>query len=272
MISIEPSGEQYTFEDLRKIMALLRGEGGCPWDREQTHDSIKHAAVEEAYELLEAINNKDTANICEELGDLLLQVVFHSRIGEEEGSFELKDVIDSIASKLVYRHPHVFGTVEVDNAHEVLKNWDELKLKEKSITSVTEDIKQVPKALPAMTKSRKVQKKAAKVGLDFENIEDVMKKMEEETTELNEAIGSGDIEAIEEEYGDLLFNMVNLSRFLSLNPENALTNALEKFITRFEGVERLAVAEDKDLAGLSPKELDHLWQTIKLTNSRVSDC
>jgi len=273
MIDIRPSGDnQYTFEDLLEIMAALRSEEGCPWDREQDHTSLKNAAVEEAYELVEAINNKDNKNIQEELGDLLLQVVFHSQIAGEAGTFSLGDVIDGIASKLVFRHPHVFGSEEVEDAQEVLHNWDALKLKEKAITSVTQDIKQVPLALPAMIKSRKVQKKVAKVGFDFASTEEVMSKMDEELAELRSALALGDAQGIEEEFGDLLFNMVNLSRFLGLNPENTLTNALEKFITRFEGIENLATASNKDLTALSPVELDNLWNTIKRTNSRVSDC
>lgn len=272
MIKMEPSGEKYTFEDLVKIMAILRSDEGCPWDREQDHESIKNAAVEEAYELLEAINNSDTENIREELGDLLLQVVFHGQMAKEDGTFDVADVIHGIASKLVYRHPHVFGRDKVSDAGEVLQNWDALKLKEKSISSVTEDMKKVPRALPSMTRARKVQKKAAKVGLDFEATEDVFHKIDEETIELHEAMLSGDPEAIEEEFGDLLFGIVNLSRFLGLNPENALTNALEKFITRFEGVENLAKARKLELSALSADELDRLWEDVKSSNNRHGDC
>ena len=272
MITLTPSGDKYTFEDLVAIMAALRSEEGCPWDREQDHASIKNAAVEEAYELVEAINNKDNKNIKEELGDLLLQVVFHSQMASEFGTFDLEEVVDGIASKLVYRHPHVFASAEVENADEVLHNWDELKLKEKAITTVSEDIRQVPIALPAMIKSRKVQKKVAKVGFDFANTDDVLSKMDEELGELKSALALGDLQGVEEEFGDLLFNMVNLSRFLGLNPENTLTNALEKFITRFEGVENLAKASHKELSALSADELDELWTTIKLTDNRNSDC
>lgn len=272
MIKIEPSGRHYTFEDLLKIMEVLRSDEGCPWDREQDHGSIKNAAVEEAYELLEAINNKDTDNIREELGDLLLQVVFHSQMAKEEGTFNIDEVIDGIASKLIYRHPHVFGTEEVSGSGEVLKNWDELKLKEKAITSVSEDMKKVPIALPAMTRARKVQKKAAKVGMDFETTEHVVAKIHEEMEELHHAMVSGNKEAIEEEFGDLVFGIVNLSRFLDLNPENSLTNALEKFITRFEGIENLAKARHSKLSDLSAAQLDDLWEAIKSSNDRDSDC
>lgn len=272
MITLIPSGDKYTFEDLVAIMAALRSEEGCPWDREQDHASIKNSVVEEAYELVEAINNKDNKNIKEELGDLLLQVVFHSQMAHEFGTFDLEEVIDGIAAKLIYRHPHVFASVEVEDAKEVLHNWDELKLKEKAITSVSEDIRQVPLALPAMIKSRKVQKKVAKAGFDFANTEEVLVKMYEEMSELRSALDSEDLAGVEEEFGDLLFNMVNLSRFLGLNPENTLTNALEKFITRFEGVENLAKASHKELSAFTADELDEFWNTIKLTDGRDSDC
>lgn len=268
MIEMAPSGNKYTFEELIEIVRLLRSDEGCPWDKEQDNNSIKYAAVEEAYELLEAINNTDVENIREELGDLLLQVVFHSQIGADEETFSLEDVIDGIASKLVFRHPHVFSTVYVANANEVLLNWEELKLKEKAITSTTEDMKKVPLALPSQIRARKVQKKAAKAGMDFECIEDVFGKVEEEIGELKEAMALGDVTAIEDEFGDLLFGMVNLSRFLDLNPENALTNALEKFITRFEGIENLAKASGNELSDLSSAQLDQLWETIKKTNNR----
>ncbi len=263
MIRIEPSGEKYTFDDLVKIMALLRSDAGCPWDREQDHESIKNDAVEEAYELVEAINNKDVANIREELGDLLLMVLFHSRIGEDEETFTLEEVIDGIASKLVYRHPHVFDSRKVSDSSEVLRNWDELKLAEKYIQSATQDIKQVPKALPALTRARKVQKKASKAGMDFSEVSQVFDKLKEETEELHEAIALGGASAIEDEFGDLLFGMVNLSRFLGVNPENALTNAVEKFINRFEGVENLAKARKMELSELSAESLDQLWEEVK---------
>lgn len=273
MIDLQPSAAgRYTYEDLVAIVSILRSDEGCPWDREQTHDSIKYAAVEEAYELMEAINNLDQANLQEELGDLLLQVLFHSQIGKEAGHFTLEDVVHGIAAKLVYRHPHVFGTVAVKDAHEVLTNWDELKKKEKAITSVAHDLKQVPKALPAQIRARKVQKKAAKAGAEFEHMDQVFDKVQEEIEELKEALTNGDASAIEEEFGDILFGMVNLSRFLGLNPENALTNAVEKFITRFEGIENLAKARNQELSALSADEFDVLWEAVKSTNNRSGDC
>lgn len=271
-MTITPSGDRYTFDDLVHIVKVLRSDEGCPWDREQDHESMKYSAVEEAYELMEAINNKDMDNISEELGDLLLQVVFHGQLGKEAGNFTIEDVIDGIASKLVYRHPHVFDRVEVADSKEVMHNWEELKKKEKSIQSVTHDLKQVPLALPAQIRARKVQKKASKVGADFENIEQVFLKVEEEMDELKEALTNGMPSDVEEEFGDLLFGMVNLSRFLGVNPENALTNSVEKFITRFEGVENLAKARNTELSALSAVEFDTLWEAVKKSNNRGGDC
>ena len=272
MANNQETKEHYTYEELVQIIATLRGENGCPWDREQTHETVKFAAVEEAYELMEAINNKDDKNMAEELGDLLLQVLFHGQIASEIGSFSMADVIDGIAQKLVFRHPHVFGSVEVENSGEVSVNWDELKIQEKNIQSVSEDLKQVPKSLPALIRSKKIQKKAAKVGYEFKDVKQVLNKVVEELDELKDAIDQRDEQGISEEFGDLLFTMVNLSRFLDLNPEISLTNSLEKFINRFEGAEKRAKASNSELSEMTPSELDELWLTIKETNSRESDC
>ena len=273
MIEIKPSDNgSYSFEDLLAIVEALRSDEGCPWDREQDHESVKLAAVEEAYELVEAINNGDTANMTEELGDLLLQVIFHSQMASEAGTFRINHVIDGIASKLIYRHPYVFATEEVADSEEVLKNWDELKLKEKDIQSHSENLKQVPKAFPALLRAKKVQKKAAKAGMEFENTEQVLEKVQEELDELKVSLTKGCKHAVEEEFGDLLFSMVNLSRFLAINPENSLTNAVEKFITRFEGVENLAKASNRELSAMSAATLDELWEAVKTSNNRENDC
>ncbi len=255
--------QPYTYEDLLAIMAELRGENGCPWDLEQTHESVKDAVVEEAYELVEAINNQDLPNMEEELGDILLQVVFHSQIAKESNEFTIEDVIDTLASKLIRRHPHVFASLEVDGSDQVLENWDAIKLDEKSIKNVTQDLRQVPRAMPSMMRAKKVQKKASKSGMDFESIDQVFDKLQEEIEELRSAIDCENDTQIGEEFGDLLFTMVNLSRFLGLNPENALTNALEKFITRFEGIETLAKASGEELSKMSPQQLDRLWNIVK---------
>ncbi|MCF8018559.1 MAG: nucleoside triphosphate pyrophosphohydrolase [Vallitaleaceae bacterium] len=256
-------GDTYSFEDLLEVMAILRSEEGCPWDREQDHVSIKNAVIEEAYELVEAINKNDLSNLKEELGDLLLQVVFHSQIGKEAETFTIDEVVDGIVQKLLRRHPHVFDTVLAEDSETVLDQWDKIKLEEKSITTVTQDLRQVPKALPALIKAAKVQKKVGKIGFDFPDFHSAFGKLTEEAQELMEAYENKDLKAIEEELGDLLFSVVNISRFLGLNPENALTNALEKFINRFEGIENLAVSRGQDISQMGLAQMDALWSEVK---------
>lgn len=277
MYKIEKIGANYSFEDLLDVIEKLRSEEGCPWDIKQNHESMQDTAIEEAYELKEAIINNDLSNLKEELGDLLLQVVFHSQIGKDQGNFTIEDVTDGIVEKMIRRHPHVFEqeayllpkhrTDLVDGERittdEVLDNWDEIKLKEKKLMTVTEDLRQVPKVLPALIKSRKVQKKVAKVGFDFPDFKEAFAKVEEEISELKDAVDSDNRSHIEEEYGDLLFAMVNISRFLGLNPENTLTKATEKFINRFEGVETLAIRRSKDLSAMTLQEMDELWDIVK---------
>lgn len=263
MINIVKKGDTYSFEDLLEVMAILRSEEGCPWDREQDHVSIKNAVIEEAYELVEAINKNDLSNLKEELGDLLLQVVFHSQIGKEAETFTIDEVVDGIVQKLLRRHPHVFDTVLAEDSETVLDQWDKIKLEEKSITTVTQDLRQVPKALPALIKAAKVQKKVGKIGFDFPDFHSAFGKLTEEAQELMEAYENKDLKAIEEELGDLLFSVVNISRFLGLNPENALTNALEKFINRFEGIENLAVSRGQDISQMGLAQMDALWSEVK---------
>ncbi|PKM53748.1 MAG: nucleoside triphosphate pyrophosphohydrolase [Firmicutes bacterium HGW-Firmicutes-5] len=263
MINIVKKGDTYSFEDLLEVMTILRSEEGCPWDREQDHVSIKNAVIEEAYELVEAINKNDLSNLKEELGDLLLQVVFHSQIGKEAETFTIDEVVDGIVEKLLRRHPHVFDTVLAEDSETVLDQWDKIKLEEKSITTVTQDLRQVPKALPALIKAAKVQKKVGKIGFDFPDFHTAFGKLTEEAQELMEAYENKDLKAIEEELGDLLFSVVNISRFLGLNPENALTNALEKFINRFEGIENLAVSRGQDISQMGLAQMDALWSEVK---------
>lgn len=255
--------ERYGFEDLLTIMGILRSDEGCPWDREQTHESIKMDTIEEAYEVIDAINHQDDEHLKEELGDMLLHVVFHSQIAKEDGKYNIEDVINGIATKLVRRHPHVFGSVSADSSEEVLKNWEAIKSEEKENPSISEEMAHITKALPALIRSRKVQKKAAKVGFDFENIEDAFKKIHEELDELQVAITSGDKNAIEDEFGDLLFSQVNISRFLGVNPELALTNATEKFINRFRGIEDMALKQGFKLEDMSLEAMDQLWHAYK---------
>ncbi len=253
---------KYCFEDFLGIITRLRGEDGCPWDKVQTHESLKEALLEETYETIEAIEKKDSENLCEELGDVLLQVVFHADIERENGSFDMSDVIDGICRKMIYRHPHIFGTAQVQTTQEVLDNWEKLKKEEKKQTTQTEVLQSVPEALPALMRAKKVQKKASDVGFDFPETGDAMEKVFEECKELWEEIkcqGKG----IEEEFGDLLFSMVNISRFLEINPEFALTNATKKFINRFEYVEKSALSGGKSLSDMTLEELDLLWDKSK---------
>ena len=254
--------ERYLFSDLVAIIERLRGENGCPWDKVQTHQTLREAMLEEAYEVVEAIEKDDISNLKEELGDVLLQVVFHGQIEKEAGNFTIDDVVDGIAKKMVYRHPHVFGAEKVDTADEVLENWEMLKKKEKKQKTQTEVLRSVPDALPALTKAKKVQKKAADVGFEFPDLADVMRKVEEEWAELLEALG-GEKTHIEEEYGDILFSMVNLARFLQINPEFALTNAIKKFINRFEYIEDTALSGDRVLSDMTLGELETMWNKAK---------
>lgn len=255
--------ESYGLKDLERIVALLRHPGGCPWDMEQTHESIRRDLLEESYEVIEAIDEQDPDHLKEELGDLLEQVVFHASIEEDAGRFNLDDVADGICKKLIFRHPHVFGTVEAASTEEVLVNWDALKREEKAQETYTDTLTAVARSLPALWRAEKVQKKAAKAGFDWNDIRGAVDKLSEELSELQAALdGDGDPA---EELGDLLFTAVNVSRFLKADPEVALGAATDKFISRFAGVEELARQAGQDMAALSPEELDRLWEQAKRT-------
>lgn len=255
--------ENYDIHDLVHIMELLRSENGCPWDRQQTHETIRGNLLEEAYEAADAIDQKDDAALCEELGDVLLQVVFHSRMAEEESSFDFDQVADGICKKLVLRHPHIFGDVKVSSADEVLQNWDAIKQVEKHQETVTDTLNSVPKAFPALMRAQKVQKRAAKAGFDWPDISGALDKIPEEISELKGALETGDPRDIEEEFGDLLFSAVNVSRFARVDAEQALQNATEKFIRRFAQVEALAKERGIDMRSAGIEELDRLWDEIK---------
>lgn len=259
--------ERYTFEQLLAIMERLRSEDGCPWDKEQTHQSLKSDTIEEAYELVEAINNNDDKNMQEELGDLLLHIAFHIQIAKEENRFDEDDVLYGIIEKMIRRHPHVFGNQHAKNSDEVLVQWDEIKKIEKEHTTTTDVMRSVAKALPALTRASKIQKKAAKVGFDFEDEIQMLEKLDEEVQEMKEAVQKKNIACIEDEIGDLLFQIVNLSRFFGLNAENTLTNATEKFINRFEGIEELAINQQREMATLSLNEMNELWEVVKKQQS-----
>ncbi len=253
----------YSFNDFMDIIRVLRSPQGCPWDREQTHESLKTCLLEECYETIEAINNSDQDNLCEELGDILLQVALHSVIAEETKEFTIDDVITKETEKMIRRHPHVFGEATVQNAQEVLDNWEVIKSQEKSDVNIVDEIKKIPKAFPATIRAEKVQKKAAKAGMDFIDKNQVLEKVDEELTELKEAIKIGDKRLIQEEFGDVLFSLINLSRFLQINAENSLTNATNKFINRFVDVFVLAESRGRSLYELNPAQQDDLWREVK---------
>ena len=256
--------EKYEFKDLVDIMQLLRSDKGCPWDREQTHESLKKYIIEETYEVLEAIDLKDKDKLCEELGDLLLQIVFHGQIGTEEGTFNIDDVITGVCRKMVIRHPHVFGDIKAETSDQVLENWEAIKKREKGINSQTEVLKDVPSNLPALMRSYKIQQKAAQVGFDWDNIEDVFKKVEEEISELKDVYTSKNMERINDEMGDVFFALVNLARFLKVQPELALTGTINKFIRRFEYIEQESTKAGKKLEEMTLSEMDKLWNDAKI--------
>ena len=249
--------------DLIQVIDILRGEEGCPWDREQTHESIKKAIVEESYEVADAIDKEDDNALIEELGDVLLQVVFHSAIGKEDGYFNFNDIVEGICNKMVYRHPHVFGDANMSTSSEVLLEWEELKKKEKSIESVTEDLECIAKALPALIRAEKIQKKASKVGFDWDEVEEAIKKVREEINELIEVYNSENKAKIVEEVGDLIFACVNVSRFLKVDSEEALNLTSDKFIRRFNYIETKAKSMNIKLEEMTLEEMDKLWEEAK---------
>ncbi len=253
--------KQYTIDDLRDIIVTLRGENGCPWDKVQTHQSLKKDMIEECYEAIDALDNGSDHDFANELGDVLLQVVFHSRLAEERGAFTFDDVLNEICTKLITRHTHVFGKDKAVTAEEALGNWEKNKKKEKHLDTYTAMLKDVPGYLPALMRSAKVQKKAAAAGFDWDSTDGIYDKISEETEELKEAIEKGS--NIEEEYGDLLFSVVNLGRHLKLTPEIALSGATEKFIRRFEKMETLSKERGKNLDECDISELDALWNEVK---------
>ena len=255
--------DSYNVQDLEEIVRILRAPGGCPWDAEQTHASIRRNFLEEAYEAVEAIDEQNPEHLKEELGDVLLQVLFHARMEQEAGRFGLDDVADGICKKLIFRHPHVFGDVSVSGTGEVLTNWEELKRKEKGQATNTDALEAVARSLPALWRAEKVQKKAKKAGFDWPDISGALDKLSEELSELKQAVAQGT--NVEEELGDLLFSAVNVSRFLKADPEDALNGATDKFIGRFRKVEAQAAAQGRSMEGMTLEELDKLWECAKET-------
>lgn len=262
MVSFEYK-EHYNINDLREIMAILRCPEGCPWDREQNHLSIRNDFIEEVYEAIEAIDLEDTELLREELGDVLLQVVFHCRIEEEKNSFDFDDICDELCKKLIVRHPHVFGEVEVSDSNEVLKNWDSIKKETKGQESYTDTLTSVAKSLPSLMRAQKVGKRAMRAGMDFECVEDTLDCVKSEVNELETAIESGNKDDIYEEFGDLLFSCVNTARHLGIDAEEALTKATEKFIERFRKTEELVSLDGVDMKTLDIKQLDVYWNKVK---------
>ena len=252
------SGETGAFERLVEVMALLRGPDGCPWDRAQDHDSIKGHLVEEAYETLDALEAGDDDHFCEELGDLMLQIVFHARMAEERGAFDIDDVIEKVLAKLERRHPHIFGDLELDTPDEVLSNWEKIKRAEKEGKSALDGI---PPSLPALMYSQRMQHKAAHVGFDWETEAPVYEKLAEELEELKAA--EHDPVRLEEELGDVLFTVVNLGRKLGVDNETALRTVASKFRRRFARMEEMAADDGRPLVERSLSEQDALWERVK---------
>jgi MazG family protein len=259
------------FDELVDVMARLRAPGGCPWDREQTYESLAPYLLEEAFESFDAIQEAaagKTDNLREELGDLLLQIIFHSQIAEERKDFTIEEVCAGITKKMILRHPHVFGDKKLDTADDVLNNWDELKRVEREITKKDEKEKdsildEVPLAFPALIEANKLTRKAAKVGFDWENADQIFEKFDEEISELKHAISSDETKNIEEEIGDLLFVVVNLARKLDVEPETALKKTNRKFRQRFKFIEETLKAQEKSLEESNLEEMDALWNQAK---------
>ncbi|WP_243388450.1 nucleoside triphosphate pyrophosphohydrolase [Bacillus kexueae] len=255
----------HQFSSLRSVIAELRGPNGCPWDRKQTHHSLKRYLIEECYELLEAIENEDIDHMIEELGDVLLQIMLHAQIGEDDGLFTIDEVVRSVTSKMIRRHPHVFGEVSVDDAEEVVSNWEEIKKVEKGNQQEESILDSIASSLPALTKAYKLQKKAAKVGFDWTNVNDAWKKVHEEISEFETEIREGlqDKRKVEKEFGDILFAFINIARFYDIEPETALSTTNHKFLTRFQYIEAKARETGTPLTEMSLEEMDRLWEEAK---------
>jgi XTP/dITP diphosphohydrolase len=249
--------KQKAFGRILTIMDELREK--CPWDRKQTLESLRPLTIEETYELSDAIIKKDLGLLKEELGDILLHIVFYAKIGEEQGAFDITQVINDLCEKLIRRHPHIYGDVKVENDEQVKQNWEKLKMKEgrKSVMGG------VPESLPALIKAWRIQDKAKQVGFEWDNIEDVWKKVEEELTEFKEVVKEADADKMEDEFGDMLFSLVNYSRFLNIDPETALERTNQKFLGRFRYIEEVAAAQGKQLTDMTLGEMDAIWNEAK---------
>lgn len=259
--------ERYNINDLIDIVSILRSENGCPWDKVQTHESIRKDFIEEVYEVIEAIDLKDKDLLKEELGDVLLNTVFHAQIETEKGNFNFDDVCNDICQKMIVRHPHVFGDISANTTDQVLNNWDKIKMNTKGQTTYTETLESVAKSLPALMRAEKVGKRASKANMDFKNIQDALQCVKDETNELQEAIGNNSVQDVYEEFGDLLFSCVNLARKLGIDSERALVDATNKFIDRFSKTEELIRSNGiEDIKSLDIHQLDAYWQKAKTLN------
>lgn len=251
------------FDKLVEIVRELRGPDGCPWDHEQTHRSLRPCLLEEAYEVIEALDSGDIAALKGELGDLLLQVVFHSQIAAENGDFSIEDVAKGISDKLVHRHPHVFGSVVVNGADDVMRNWEQLKRQEKEAADRKSALDGVPQCMPALQRALKVQKKAARVGFDWDDPAGPLAKIHEEIGELEDALSVGDRAGAEQELGDVLFSVVNYARFLEIDSESALREAIARFTSRFADMESAIELQGQAMTELGIDELEEFWQQAK---------
>ncbi|WP_026770315.1 nucleoside triphosphate pyrophosphohydrolase [Asinibacterium sp. OR53] len=252
-----------SFMRLVKIMDELREQ--CPWDRKQTIHTLRHMTIEETYELADAITDENWPGIKEELGDIMLHLLFYAKIGTEQNRFTLSEAINSVCEKLIHRHPHIYGDVQVKDEEDVKRNWEQLKLQERNEQGELKKsvLSGVPRSLPSVVKAVRIQEKAKQVGFEWENKADVWKKVEEESNELQEAVQQNEQDRIEEEFGDLLFSLVNYARFLHIDPEAALEKTNKKFIRRFQQMEAIAAEQGKHLAGLSLAEMDAIWNEVK---------
>ena len=250
------------WDRLVQIMDTLRGENGCPWDKKQTRESLKPYLIEEAYEVLEAIEEKDAKKLKEELGDLLYQILFHARISKENSEFDIEDVLSASCEKMVRRHPHVFGDKKADSAEEVLKQWEEIKKGEKG-NDRKSILEGVPAHLPALLRAHQLQARAARVGFDWEHVDQVFAKVQEEMGEFEEAFRGGDRERMESELGDLLFALVNIGRFIEVNPEDALRKTISRFMSRFRHIEEDIARQGLEWKNVSLNEMEELWQEAK---------
>lgn len=249
-----------TFQRLLEVMDELREK--CPWDKEQTNESLRTLTIEETYELAESILEKDDESISKELGDLLLHIVFYAKIGEEKGAFHIGTVMEKLIEKLIYRHPHIFGDVKVQNAKEVEENWEQLKLKEKNGNKSV--LAGVPKSLPAMIKANRIQDKVRGVGFDWEERSQVWDKLKEEMNELQVEIEKGNQDGMEDEFGDLFFSLINTARLYGINPENALERTNQKFIHRFNYLEKMTIQKGRSLKDMTLTEMDEIWEEAKI--------